>query len=321
MNILLILIFMFSWLMTFFIFPFMIPRLKKAGITGKNMHSPDREEVPEMGGLVLVAGFSSGIILTIFIKIFYKLLPEVSLNTLLACLSTVLIVSLIGIFDDLVSMNQITKAFMPIFAALPLVSVEIADTTMNLQFLGYVDFGIYYPLILLPLGVTGAANAFNMLAGFNGLEVGLGIISMVTVIVISLITHSMTALVIALSCLGALLAAIYYNWYPAKILIGDIGTLSIGAILAVCVVVGDFETAGFILIIPFIFDFVIKARYRFPYTFGKFKNGKLYCPEEGPKGLAQWILKISGGLKESHLVIVLFIIEILFGLLAISVYL
>lgn len=316
-----LLIFFFSFIVTFFGFPVIIPRMKKAGITGKNMNIKKQEKIPEMGGLVMVAGFSAGIILTIFIKIFFMSLTDVSLVALLACLSTVLIVALIGIFDDLISVKQIIKAFMPVFAALPLMAIEIGDSTMMVPFLGRFNFGIVYPLLLVPLGITGAANAFNMLAGFNGLEVGLGIICMVSVSIIAYLIGSMTALAIALSCLGVLIAALYYNWYPAKILIGDIGTLCIGTVLAICVIVGDFETAGVILIIPFVIDFIIKAKYRFPYTFGVFKEGKLYCPEDGPKGLAHIILKIFGGMQEKHLVMVLIGIESVFGVIAIFIYL
>ncbi len=320
---LLLLVFIFSSIVSFFSFPIIIPRLKKARITGRNMNSVNQEEIPEMGGLVIVAGFSSGIILIIFLKTFFKLLPDVNLVSLLACLSTVLIVALIGVVDDLISIRQIIKAFMPIFSALPLVAIEIGDTIMRVPFIGRINFGIIYPLLLIPLGVTGATNAFNMLAGFNGLEVGLGIVCMITVSIIAYITGSMTALAISLPCLGALLAAIYYNWYPAKILVGDIGTLCMGAVLATCVIVGDFETAGVILIIPFVFEFIIKALHKFPTQdwWGVYKEGKLYCPENGPVSLPQIIMKVSGGIKEKNLVIFLIGFETFFGLIAIMIYL
>ena len=320
---LLLLVSLFSFLVTFIAFPIIIPRLKKAGITGKNMNSEKQEEIPEMGGLVIVAGFCAGLILTIFLEIIFGLLPAVNLITLLATLSTVLMVALIGIFDDLISMKQIVKAFMPLLAALPLVAIEIGDTIMKIPFFGRVNFGIWYPLVLVPLGVTGATNAFNMLAGFNGLEVGLGIVCMVTVSIIAYIVGSVNALVISLTLLGCLFAALFYNWYPAKILVGDVGTLSMGTILAVTVMVGDFETAGVILIIPFMVDFIIKAAHRFPSEgwWGIYKGGKLYCPEDRFVSLPQLIIKICGGIKEPHLVLTLIGIEAIFGILAILVYL
>ena len=62
----------FSFLVTFFGFRVIIPRLKEAGITGKNMNSEEQEEIPEMGGLVILAGFCGGIILIIFLKVVIK---------------------------------------------------------------------------------------------------------------------------------------------------------------------------------------------------------------------------------------------------------
>ena len=319
----LFLVFTFSFLITFIAFPIIIPRLKDAGITGKNMNSEIQEEIPEMGGLVIIAGFCGGIILVIFLKIFFGFLPDVYLVTLLATLSTVLIVALIGIFDDLISMRQIIKAFMPLLAALPLVAIEIGDRILKIPFIGFVNFGIWYPLVLVPLGITGATNAFNMLAGFNGLEVGLGIVCMVTVAIIAYIVESINALAISLICLGVLFAALYYNWFPARILVGDVGTLSMGTILAVTVMVGDFETAGVILIIPFMIDFIIKAAHGFPSEgwWGIYKEGKLYCPRDKIVSLPQLIMKICGGMKEPHLVLTLIGIEAIFGILAILVYL
>jgi len=38
---------------------------------------------------------------------------------------------------------------------------------------GAVDWGIFYPLAIIPIGIVGAANAYNMLAGYNGLEAGM----------------------------------------------------------------------------------------------------------------------------------------------------
>jgi hypothetical protein len=58
----------------------------------------------------------------------------------------------------------------PIIAALPLMAIAAGETTMFIPFFGIINLGIIYSLIVIPIGVTGASNAFNMLAGFNGLE-------------------------------------------------------------------------------------------------------------------------------------------------------
>jgi len=313
-------ILLISFLASFVLFPAMIFRLKKAGIIGKNMNSEIQEEVAEMGGLVMVAGFGAGIFTIIAANTFFNIFPSVDLISILISLSTILIVVLIGIFDDLISMPQHIKAFMPLFAALPLIIIKEGSTFMMIPFLGKINFGLLYTLVLIPLEVTIAANAVNMLAGFNGLEVGMGIIVVGSLATIAYLLGKITVLMILLATLGALLATLYYNWYPAKILVGDVGTLSIGAIIATAVIMGNFEIAGVILLIPYIIDFLIKAKNHFPYSFGKYKGGKLYCPEGGPVGLGQLIMKVCGGISERNLVLLLMSIEAVFGLVAILLY-
>ena len=313
-------ILLISFLASFVLFPTMIIRLKKAGIVGKNMNSALQEEVTEMGGLVIVAGFGAGLFTIIAVKTFFNIFPSVDLISILIALSTILIVVLIGIFDDLVSMPQQIKAFMPIFAALPLIVIEEGSVFMKFPFFGNINFGLLYTLVIIPLEVTIAANAVNMLAGFNGLEVGMGIIAVGSLAIIAYLLGKITVLVILLAALGALLAALHFNWFPAKILVGDVGTLSIGAIIAVAVIMGNFEIVGVILLIPYIIDFIIKAKNRFPYSFGVYRGGKLYCPEGGPVGLGQLIMKMCGGISERNLVLVLMGIEAVCGVVAILLY-
>lgn len=298
------------------------PRLRAKGITGPDMHKPNRPEVPEMGGLGVVTGFVGGILTAVALQTFW---PEVAISTvqLLAVLATVLIVTVIGILDDLLKMSQGVKALLPLLAAFPLIAIKAGHTTMIIPILGKIDFGIAYALVLVPLGVTGAANAVNMLAGFNGLEAGMGLVAMGSLAVIAYTVHAQTALVILLAGIGALLAALYFNWYPAKVFLGDVGTLSIGAILASAVVVGNFEMAGILVILPYFFDFILKALSGFPSTgwWGELRDdGKLYCPSSKPVGLCQWIMKLVGGIRERDLVLSLMGLEAVCGAIAIMLY-
>ena len=305
---------------SFGILKIMIPKLKKANIVGKDMHKPNLPEVPEMGGMGVVVAFSFGVVLAMGIEVFFDDLIPVNIVSLFAVLATVLMISLVGILDDLLDISQKLKAVMPAFAALPLVAIKEGHSILTIPFLGRIDFGLFYPLVLVPVGITGAANAVNMLAGFNGLEVGMGAVAIASLAIISLYIRSMTAFVILMVALACLLAALYYNWYPAKLLIGDVGTLSIGAIIASSVIVGNFETAGIIIIIPYFVDFVIKLPNRLPKSFGKYNNGKLYCPNPRPVGLCQLIMKLTGGIKEKNLVLTLMGIEAAFGAFAILLY-
>ncbi len=316
-------LFLFTFFITFvIIFPLIIPRLTRARIVGKDIHKPQRIELPEMGGLGIISGFCLGTILAIGVKIFIDNAIPLDVTSLLAVLSSILMISLIGIFDDLFAIRQWVKTLLPALAALPLMATKTGYTVLFIPFGGPVEFGIFYSLLLIPLGVTGAANGVNMLAGFNGLELGMGSVAIITLAIIAYHLQAMTAFAILIIAMGALLAALYFNRYPAKVLIGDVGTLSIGAIIASAVIIGNFEMAGIIIIIPYFADFLLKAAHRFPSKGwgGIYKNGRLFCPDYGPVGLCQLIMKIAGGITEKRLVLTLIGIEALFGIAAIFFY-
>lgn len=314
-----------SGISTFVLLHLLIPRLARAGIVGKDMNKPGQPLVAEMGGVGIVGGFGAGVLMLIALRTFFTVdaLAAVSPVELLAVLATVLIIALIGLVDDLIGVHQGWKAIIPVLAAIPLIVIEVGQKTMTLPFVGAVDFGIFYPLVLVPLGVTGAANAFNMLAGFNGLEAGMGAVAIGALAAIAAHLGEVTSLTLLLATLGALLATLYFNWYPARVFIGDVGTLTIGAIIATAVIVGNFEWAGVIVIVPHALDFLLKARKGFPSTgwWGEYRDGKLYCPAHGAVGLAQLILKIIGGAHERTLVLILIGLEAFCGLLAVGFYL
>lgn len=301
----------------------LIPKLRSAGIVGKDMHKPGQPAIPEMGGLIVVAGFGAGVLLAVALATFFPRILAANYVHLLAVLCTVLLTTLIGVVDDLMGIRQWVKALLPLVAALPLVAVQIGRTWMEIPLIGRVEFGIFYLLFLVPLGVTGAANAVNMLAGFNGLELGMGLVAMGSLAVVAATVGRPTSLALLVAGCGAVLGALPFNWYPAKVFVGDVGTLSMGAIIAASVMIGGFQAAGLIVIIPYALDFLFKAAHRFPSRgwWGELgDDGKLHCPARGPVGLAQAILKLTGGLTERTLVLTLIGIEAAFGLLAVLLY-
>jgi UDP-N-acetylglucosamine--dolichyl-phosphate N-acetylglucosaminephosphotransferase len=314
--------FLCALIVSLFSFPLMIPRLKRVGITGKDLNKPGQPEIAEMGGLVTAAGFCSGVLLIIALKTFTEQFNAINLQYLLATLVTVLTAVLIGIIDDFISLKQWVKAITPLFASMPLIAAKAGDTAITIPFLGRVDLGIIYSLVFVPIGVAIAANGVNMLAGFNGLEVGMGLVGMTSLAIIAFNLGENTALVILLAALGALLATLRNNWYPAKVFIGDAGTFSIGAMMASAVIIGNFEMAGVIIMIPYAIDFFIKLKNHFPSRGweGIYRDGKLYCPEKGAKGLAQVIMRMTGGVSEKNLTLILIAAEVICGTGAIWMY-
>jgi len=106
-------LFAVSLVIAFFSVPVLNTRLKRAGISGEDIHKPGRPPVSEMGGLAIVMGFGAAVLLAVAMVSFFHVFPLVDLITLLAVLSTVLLAGLIGMVGDLLGMQQWGKAFLP----------------------------------------------------------------------------------------------------------------------------------------------------------------------------------------------------------------
>ena len=315
-------IFVVSFSITYLALPAIIRKMKIAGIVGNDVNKPERPEAAEMGGLAIVMGVVGGLLLAIALRTFFGY--QFDLVSMLAAMLTMAIIALIGIFDDLFDMRKDIKAFLPMVAALPLVAVAAAgSTTIHLPIFGAVDFGVFYIIILIPLGVTVSANLTNMLAGFNGMEAGMGAVMFAATLLLAIVQGSFEMALLSVAMLGALLAFLRFNWYPAKIFIGDIGTLMIGATLCVAVIIGNLESAGAILVLPYLIDFFIKSFNRFPSTdwWGvPDSEGKLHPVGGKIRGLAQLVMKYSGGIAEKKLVLAFIAAEVLCALFAIMIY-
>ena len=84
---------------------------------------------------------------------------------------------------------------------------------MGIPLIGGVNFGILYPLILIPIGVVCAANAINLLGGFNGSEAGMGVVYSSFLGVYSLINGESVSSAIFFSTVGALIGFLKFNWF------------------------------------------------------------------------------------------------------------
>ncbi len=236
-----------------------------------------------------------------------KIVKDIEYEFLAATVLAVVGAALAGIMDDLFGLRQRIKAVIPFLFAIP-VGVYVADKTTMSFIVVMVDFGILMMLIA-PFGVTCAANAGNMLEGFNGLGAGLGIIISVTLIAISMKDGVTESLILLFPLLGALIAFLWFNRFPARIFPGDTLTLFVGATIACAAIVGDFKTIGALLFIPMIIEFFLKLR-------GHFKGENYGTPDEegflSYKGdiesLTHYIMK-KKRIKEPQLVHIIWGIE------------
>ncbi len=251
--------------------------LKSCGIVGIDINKREKPVVAEMGGPIIVFGFLGGIF-TFISALFITGTSFPALVGVFAGISTILIINTMGIFDDLsalqkrregnrgfekykrVGLSQWQKPLLTLPAAIPLMAIMAGDSTMTFPLIGQTNLGILYPLILVPIGVVGASNAMNMLAGFNGLEAGLGFIMLSGMGAYGLAHGEVAAAIIALTMAAALLGFLTRNWYPAKIMPGDSLVYTVGATAAVVAIIGNMEKFAIYIFVPWFLEFLLKLR-------------------------------------------------------------
>ncbi|MCE4625558.1 MAG: glycosyl transferase family 4 [Desulfurococcales archaeon] len=222
---------------------------------GRDMNKPHKPLAVRFGGVWVPIAIVFGVLILEAYHI-YVLSTPYSLSEVMAVSTLLLLGVLVGLVDDLsvwrggVSVRYRVAASFII--ALPLSVVKAGQSTMSIPLIGKVDFGIFYSTLIVPIGVMGASNAFNILAGYNGLEAGMATIILSGYAAYALHHGHELALKLSLISIAALLAFLVYNWYPAKTFPGNGFTYAIGSLLAAVVIVGNFEKFG-VMVFPLYF--------------------------------------------------------------------
>lgn len=228
-----------SFAMTYAVMPLFIGyfRVKQFGQEirdeGPKWHNV-KAGTPTMGGVVfLIASVLTGLWVGAW------------LNQLTASLFILLFVlflyGLLGFLDDFIKifkkrnmgLNSLQKLIGQIIGAVIFYFVFLKEGNSNLlNIFGIeVNLGILYGLFVI-FWLVGFSNAVNLTDGIDGLVSGLGVISFATYGIIAFKQNQFDVLIICLSVIGGLLGFFPYNHKPAKIFMGDVGSLALGGLLA-----------------------------------------------------------------------------------------
>ena len=280
-----------SFLVVWFLTPWLIRYLRKINLVVKDMNKEGTPLGPLSGVLAVLAGFLAGMMIFIFFRTFFPdggaiVINGDSLPLMFAAMISIVLIAFVGFVDDLLikrsgessyGLRQWQKPLLTLTAAVPLMVINAGNKFMFFPILGKIDIGLIYPLVLIPIGVVGAANMVNMLAGFNGMETGMGIVYIGMLGLYTYVNGGYIASLTALVSFVSLIAFYYYNKYPAQILPGDSLTYLLGALIAVIAIIGNVEKAALIISIPFFIEFFLKLRGKFrKQSYGCYKNGKVH---------------------------------------------
>jgi UDP-GlcNAc:undecaprenyl-phosphate GlcNAc-1-phosphate transferase len=220
------LIFLTSYLLVIFSIPMIIKvafqkRLFDEPLELRKVH---KKIVPNLGGIAIFSAF----VFSSSLFIPHGLLPEGNLM-----MAAGLVIFMTGLKDDIVGLSPTIK-FVAQFLSATIVAV-VADLRIeNLHGLfGYEELHYYTSVALTIFFMVGVMNAYNLIDGIDGLAGSLALICGLTYAFLFFKAGQTGWFLMSLSLSGALLAFLYFNITPAKIFMGDSGSLVLGYVASI----------------------------------------------------------------------------------------
>lgn len=245
-EIILVLSFVLSFLLTIY----GTPVTQKVAYRYQLLDYPDgklkqqKKPIPYMGGVIIYFAFISPV------GLLFQFNKE-----LLGILFAGSILLVVGLFDDLKAITPGIKFLFQIVATYIL-----------------IKSGIFINLVILPgwlnsllsfIWILAIINAFNIIDIMDGFSSSIGVISSLIIFVISLYNKNFLISILSLSLAAALLGFLKFNWEPARIYLGDAGSMFIGLVIGALVIMGDYTmynnlawVSGILILSIPIFDMV-----------------------------------------------------------------
>ncbi len=280
------------------------------------MDAPDarkvhKKPVPRIGGIGIYIAFMAGMLVVMSLNV---LTEEVS-HELIGLLFGGSLIVLLGIIDDYKNLPAKVKLVGQIIAATVLVVVF----DVRIDFITD-PFGDYLFLEFMAIPVTifwivGLTNTVNLIDGLDGLAAGVSTIACITIFLVALQQDIMLVAVLTAALAGSAMGFLYYNFNPARIFMGDSGSMFLGYMLAGISIIGAVKCAATIaLIVPIlalglpILDtaFAIVRRYR--------GGVPIFKPDKGH--LHHRLLDL--GFTQRQAVLLMYVISALLGLSAVA---
>jgi UDP-GlcNAc:undecaprenyl-phosphate GlcNAc-1-phosphate transferase len=206
----------------------LVPQVRKFAIECRVADKPNGRKVhahaiPHLGGVAIFSGFFFGLLVSLGSP------GGAALgDRLLALLPAMLILFGLGLVDDLRGLRATSKLTYQIVGS-------TLAVTMGAGFHAHGDYGLVALVALAAVSVlwyVGACNSMNLIDGLDGLAAGVATLAALGFFAVALRVGETAVAVIALGLVGALVAFLRFNFHPARIFMGDTGSMFLGFALA-----------------------------------------------------------------------------------------
>ncbi|KPV43884.1 MraY family glycosyltransferase [Alicyclobacillus ferrooxydans] len=243
-----------SCIVAFLISVILVPYIRRLAIKWKFVDLPNsrkvhKEPLPLLGGMAILAGF---VISSAIFSAIRHPIPSVYYGIL----GGTLVLYSVGMVDDFYKTRRKDfsagiRIIAQTVAAILVIWTGGTVHTLTVPFGGghYISLPHELAWVLTVVWIVGVINVFNFLDGLDGLAAGVGTISALTLVVFAWKTGDMQSAMWAAALAGGCVGFLRYNFYPAKIIMGDAGSTMIGFILASVATIGAFKSATIVSII------------------------------------------------------------------------
>ncbi|SDN02479.1 UDP-GlcNAc:undecaprenyl-phosphate GlcNAc-1-phosphate transferase [Fictibacillus solisalsi] len=303
MNVQLIIAALVSFAVVAIAMPFIIKLAIRLGVTDKpNQRKVHDKLMPRWGGV--------GIFLGVVVGYFVSGLYEMQLTGIIV--GAVLIV-MIGMIDDKFELSARVKLVGQIFAALIVASTGLTIELITIPFVGTFHLGpwAYITTIFWIIAIT---NAINLIDGLDGLAGGVSIIVMITIAIMAGLNGNMMILTLALIIAASTAGFLMYNFSPAKIFMGDAGSLFLGYSISILSLLGLYKS---VTLFSFVVPIIILGVPVFDTSFAIIRRMANKTPISAPdKGHLHHRL-INLGWSHRKTVLVIYALSIIFSVAAV----
>jgi len=200
---------------------------------GRKVHATP---VPRIGGVAIALSLALGLGVSVIINAHGPIRPAPDPKSLLPIISGAALVFAIGLWDDIDPVRPLWKLVVESIAACIVIAAGLTIDRVTI-------FGTTHQLGWLAVPITASwvlviTNAFNLMDGLDGLAAGLTTIAAATCGAVLLARGEGPGAMLVVTLIGALLGFLVYNFHPAKIFMGDSGSLLAGFLLAVTAITG-----------------------------------------------------------------------------------
>jgi len=221
---------------------------KIGAVDAPNQRKVHTRIMPRLGGLAIYIGF----LISFFLFVPFDAKPE-----LLGILIGGTIIMAVGMLDDKYQLSPKWKLLGQLIAtAVVVLPFGLKVGIVNLPYSGSIDFTSGWLLWLAApitiFWIVGVTNAINLIDGLDGLSAGVSAIATATMAVMAILMNDMIVATYCFVLLGAILGFLYFNFHPARIFMGDTGSLFLGFNLAALSIMGFKEALFVSFIIPIV---------------------------------------------------------------------